>query len=128
MTTELENKVAELEAENTRLREAIEWQVGQFATVGKFASGDELRARAFPPKFEEVEIKGYINPEGGELSFVVKHLGWVDCTVKYQRPIPVKAKRREEVIIDGGKGVVKYLNTEDTSPGILRRFFAEWYE
>lgn len=118
-------RIAELEA-------AVEWAVGKLAQTGSFATGNDLRARAFPPadpQFEEVEKVRYAIIINGEWinSFdtqeqAINAYDAVDVfpiPYKMKRMIPAKVKRREEI------GDTEICPSERISGA---RYFREWEE
>lgn len=124
-------KLEDVQNENTRLREAIEWALlcrEMYATDYK----DELRARAFPPQFETVEVKRWLveanNSDGAfvesDPSLVPDFInrGWrvVELTGTYQRPIPAKTKHRAEI---SRSNIIN-----DTEYPQQTKFFREWEE
>lgn len=148
----LEKKVSELEEENVRLRSAIEWALGEGDSnfgetenrpAGAFWWRKELRTRAFPPKFEEVEVKRWatVNGSGGCINYYLSEesarsnaraygneLQVVEFTGHYHRPPPPKVKRREEIgEVVNGCGGFEYIENRPHAPKGAK-LFIEWEE
>lgn len=121
-------RIAELEA-------AVEWVLGELDSLNCIVTADALRARAFPPKFEEVEVKCWIefNKDGNaqrvcnseiepseEGNYVSKMTGTRRVS------IPAKVRHRKEI---SPKAIVDrphYL--ERAGIPFDAEIFAEWEE
>lgn len=134
-----DKRIAELEA-------AIEWALGEgdsdFGEVipptGPYWWRKELRARAFPPKMETVEVKRwericthqaghYKSGADVHLLTLCKSCQIIELTGTYQRPIPTKVKRREELSYVTDAVLLKSGEKLGGGPSGLK-LFAEWEE
>lgn len=119
----MSDRIAELEARVKELEEAIEWALGEGDSdfgdnippgIGKYWWRKELRARAFPPQFEEIEVKKYFCPKCETFFGEGISLPWeccdgtplVEMTGHFKRPIVAKKKVREEIVVVG-RAIVK---------------------
>lgn len=104
--------VAELEARIKELEDAVRWALGEdvsdFGDIinpekGKYWWRDELRARAFPPKFVEKNFERPLCLSCEKFTLVTNGLSsccsseWVNVKCTYNILMPAKIKHRKEI-------------------------------
>jgi hypothetical protein len=101
------DRIAELEAANARLKEAIEWAEECLSEEAAPHRADELRTRAFPPQFETVDIKRFYCGSCGNVSAVDLYCCGRETTTltgQHKRPVKPKVKHREEMELFSANG------------------------
>lgn len=133
-------RISELEA-------AVSWALGEgdsdfgeiINSIGPYWWRNELRAKAFPPKFEEVEVKEWVvidyrgrklhyeDPETPRSEHPLSDI--IEMTGHYKRPIPAKVKKREEIeLLWVNEMSLVFVRGEGNKLPLKSAYFREWYE